>query len=801
MPEVKRLLVIDGNALVHRAYHALPPLNTKKGELVNAVYGFLLVLFKAIKDLQPEYIAATFDLAAPTFRHEQFKEYKAKRQKAPEELYQQLAKVKEVLTAFKIPVYEKEGFEADDLIGTIATQAPKKQAFPAMETIIVSGDMDNLQLVNKQTKVFALRKGIRDTVLYDEELVKEKYGGLMPSQLQDYRGLRGDPSDNIPGVTGIGEKIAIELLKEFGTLENLYEQIEQNSSQVEKIKPGVLQKLKSYKEQAFFSKQLAEIYCSVPIDFDLKNCHFGDYDQEKAKQALRNLEFFSLLNRMPQAEIVKASENQTTQDSTQKEPAVSTDSVKVLPDDIRPRSSKDSSRMSSPQAGSGQIKQQSSFGLLSSVRKTEFIGHEKVQAVLQEIDGLEKAGLLSPEISKVEKELTPLIQKMEQNGIKVDQAKLKQLSQKLGRKVQELEKEIFKKAGQVFNINSPSQVSQTLFEKLQISSLGLRKTPGGVVSTGADELRKLHKVHPIVDLILQHRELAKLKSGFVDALPKMIDQKTGRIHPVWHQLGTETGRISCSRPNLQNIPIKSDLGIEIRKCFIPEKGFQFLSADYSQIDLRVAAVLANDKKILALFRQGEDIHKMTASEVFEISKENVTKEQRALAKTLNFGILYGMGYISFSERTGIEKVKAKDFIKKYFEEFKGIAEYVKNAKEKAKQEGFSQTLFGRKRFLAEIDSLDPRLRAQAERMAVNLPVQGTVADIMKMAMVELKKQGLLSDNCRLLLQIHDELLLEIKKAEIPKLSLQVKSIMEKAGGNSPPLKVEIKTGKNWGELQ
>ena len=749
MSENKKLLIIDGNALVHRAYHALPPLKTKSGEIVNAVYGFFLVFLKALKEIKPDYVAATFDLAAPTFRHKLSKEYKAKRIKAPDELYQQLPMVKEVLAAFEVPIFEKEGFEADDVIGTLTVKVR-----PPLESVILSGDMDNLQLVNKHTKVYTLRKGIKDTVLYDIDEVKKRYNGLGPEQLRDYRGLRGDPSDNIPGVAGVGEKTAIELLKEFGTLDNLYQEIERETKKAAKIKPGVLQKLKADKEQAFLSQKLAQIDCHVPIDFKLGDCEFGGFDSQKAEEALAKLGFNTLVQKLSEFMNYKKGISK----EKEKEPLT------------------------------GQA------GLFSAVISRE-------DDVSVEINQLEKQGMLSGQIAQVERDLVPVVKKMEKNGIKVDIIKLNALSKKLEQEISALQKKIYKKAGHEFNLNSPQQLSEILFDKLQLSPLGMRKTPGGVISTGADELKKIKDAHPAVGLILRYRGLFKLKSGFVDSLAAMINPKDGRIHPHFHQLGAETGRMSCSSPNLQNIPVKGEWGLAVRQCFTAGNGFRFISVDYSQVELRVAAHIANDEKMLAIFKRGEDIHTSTASEIFETPKEKVNKEMRSLAKTISFGVLYGMGATAFAERTGVERKKAKEFIEKYFEEFRGIAQYVENTKQKVRQDDFVETLFGRKRFLAEIDSFDPRLRAQAERMAVNLPIQGTAADIIKMAMANIAQRKLLNNDCRLILQIHDELLFEIREDILMDRAKRIKNAMEGAAKLNTPMTVEVEAGKSWGGMK
>jgi len=743
--ETKKFLIIDGNAIVHRAYHALPPLKTKKGKLVNAVYGFCLIFLKALKELEPDCVVATFDLKGPTFRHKQYKQYKAKRKKAPDELYAQLDDVKTILRAFKIPIFEKQGFEADDLIGTVVLHSKRKQVLPKMENIILTGDMDALQLVDEQTKVYTMRRGVKDTVLYGIKETKQKYDGLSPVQLTDYRALRGDASDNIPGVTGIGEKTAISLLKQFNTLENLYKEVEKGSKQASLLKLGVVKKLVDYKDQAFISKKLATIDCNVDINFKLKDCKFQNYDQNEVINVFKDFEFYALLKRLPGAEV-----KQTIQ------------------------------------------KEEAQQGLFNE-KKSE-------DTIKQEIINLKKQDAFSKQIMDIELAIIPIIEKMQKNGIKVDIKSLNEISVSLGKKINKLQKDIFKLAKGEFNINSPQQLSEVLFNKLKIPVKGIKKTPGGALSTNVTTLKKLRTEHPIAQSILQYREAFKLKTGFVDALPRVINPKTGRIHPHFHQLGTETGRMSCSQPNLQNIPVKGEMGGEIRKCFVPKPGFLFISADYSQMELRVAAVLANDEKMLRFFKQNKDIHTMTASEVFKVKETEVSKEQRKIAKALNFGVLYGMGPRAFSERTGVDFNTSRDFIDQYFLDFRGVAEFVEKVIIETKKNGFSETLFGRKRFLPEINSRDPRLRAQAERMARNFPVQGTSADIMKIAMATLDEKKILNKDCQLLLQIHDELLFEVLKSEATKKAEEIKKVMEGVVKLKVSMIVKTSIGKNWRDL-
>lgn len=729
----KRLIIIDSNALIYRAYHALPPLSTRKGEIVNAVYGFLLVFFKAVKELKPDFVVATFDLPSPTFRSKIFKEYKAKRPRAPDELYEQIPKVKEFLKAFKVPIYEKEGFEADDIIGTIAKTASRKIAYPQTETIILTGDLDALQLIGKNTKVYTFKKGVKDTIFYDEEMVKSRYG-IAPEQLVDFRGLKGDPSDNIPGVLGIGEKTAADLIKKFETLEKLYKAIEEKSPKSKNISQKIREKLIQSKEQALFSKFLAKINKDVPIEFDIKDWEFWRYEPEKVKELLKKFEFYSLLNKLP---------------------ALST---------------------------------------WTQADKNDMDTHPKA-GILEEIEKLYKEGVFSKKIYELEKALAPVVAEMEKNGIKIDTPQLKKLSKELEFEVQTLENKIYNLAGKKFNINSPQQLSEVLFKDLALPSAGLKKTPGGVISTSWSELEKLKNKHRIVKFLEEYREFFKLKSGFVDALPR-LEGKDGRIHPRFLQLGTATGRFSCSDPNLQNIPIRGRFGKKIRKAFVAEQGFKFVSADYSQMELRIAASISRDNKMIEFFKRGEDVHKMTASQIFDIPEGKVGEKERSLAKTINFGVLYGMSVVGLAEAASVSRDEAKKFIDEYFKKFEGIANYVKSSIETAKKRGFSETIFGRKRFLPEINSLDFRLRQAAERMAINHPIQGSAADIIKTAMIKIYSRK----SEKLILQLHDELLFEVRDEKIEEAAKEIKAIMENIVKIEIPLKVVIKTGENWGEL-
>jgi len=744
----KTLVLIDGHALVHRAYHALPPLSTGKGELVNAVYGFVLVLLKVLKELKPDYLVATFDLAGPTFRHKEFEEYKATRVKAPDELYAQLGRVKETLRAFSVPILEKEGYEADDVIGTVVEKL--KTHKEKINTIIVTGDLDTLQLVDKNTSVFTLKKGVKDTILYDAKAVSERYG-LKPEQIADFKGLKGDPSDNIPGVPGIGEKTATELLKRYGSIENLYKELKKPKSRFKNQK--LAEKLSENKEQAFFSKYLATIKRDAPIKFNLRDALAHDYDKDKVIKLFKELGFYSLVERLPV-----------------------------------------SSKQGELEAGSGEKKE------ITEIDNSVSTAAVKQDPIYEKVEQAKTQGVLSEKLYQIEKKLVPILRQMESNGVKIDIEYLKKVDQKVSKKIIELENKIHKMAGATFNINSPQQLSEILFNKLGIQTKGLKKTPGKVISTAATELEKLKDQHEIIGLVSDYRELTKLKTTYIDALPKLV-APDGRLHTSYDQLGTTTGRLSSKNPNLQNIPIKTELGREIRKAFVAEEGFKLLSADYSQIELRVVAAIARDKNMIGAFGAGQDIHVLTAAEIFEVKPTQVTGAMRQAAKVLNFGVIYGMSIHGFAQAAGVDYEKAKLFIEKYFKEFDGVARYIEETKKEAAKNGYVQTLFGRKRFIPEINSSAWNLRAAAERMAINMPIQGTAADLIKMAMVNLAGSHLLKADCRLLLQVHDELVFEVTEKETGKMGTQIKEIMENVYKLDVPLKVDIDIGDNWGEME
>lgn len=848
---MKKLILIDGNALVHRAFHALPPLTSPKGIVTNAVFGVSSILIKTIKEMKPDYIAAAFDLKGPTFRHDKFAEYKAHREKAPQELYNQIPLVKEVLTAFGVPIYEKEGYEADDLIGTLVMKAKNKKD---TQTIIATGDLDALQLVDgKKVVVFTLRKSVNDTVVYDEDAVFARYG-LKPEQLNDYRGLKGDPSDNIPGVPGVGEKTAADLIQKFGSLDSLYDYLENQKLKTKKEEPAkneklevsekLTEKLLANKDQAFFSKQLSAIVTDLDIDFTPEKSEWRkNANISKIETAFRDLGFSSLLKRLPEIGLTQQvvfdlgiaiesipqaqldfdpdKNNIYIIDSTDKKnfDYISSNSQAIV-------IGHDLKKFFKKLAQDGQHIENKTFDTMIAayllnpdLKDYDFskIYYSAFQEVPSEY-GQHKPAYLwklkehlweklrSSDLVKVfeniEMPLIPVLAKMELRGIKIDTPVLASLLKSTSKALAKLEEKIYKLAGTEFNINSPQQLSEVLFVKLALKGR-VRKTGGGALSTAAPELEKLRDEHPIIESILQYRELQKLKTTYIEPFPQLVSSTDGRVHTTYNQTGTGTGRLSSENPNLQNVPIKTELGQEFRKAFIAESGYQLVSFDYSQLELRIVAHIASDKKMIEIFKRGEDIHTATAAEIFEVRPENVTKEMRRQAKTLNFGVLYGMGSLGFARAAGVTTQRAREFITKYFIDFAGVARYMEAMKEKAHRDGYVETIFGRRRPMLDIYSTIPQVQAQAERMAINHPVQGTAADLMKLAMIGVYNHihsELKDDEARLLLQVHDELVFEIKTELVKNLAPIFKKIMESVHQLDVPLIVDVKYGKNWQDM-
>jgi len=873
----KILILIDGNALIHRSYHGLPPLTTKSGELVNAVYGFALTLLSVIEKFHPEYIAASFDLKGPTFRHKKFAEYKGTRAKAPDDLYAQIPRVKELVQAFNIPIYELAGFEADDVIGTLSRQAIEKDE--DVDVIIVTGDSDAFQLINDRVKVFTMRKGVKDTVLYDTDAVFAKYG-LIPDQLKDYKGLRGDTSDNIPGVKGIGEKGAVNLLQQYASLEKVYESLGE-------IKGSLKQKLEEGKESAFLSKDLGTIDVNAPVELDFSACVTHEFDRETIANLLKELSFFSLIKRLPGGgpSFAEVSSGKKELKSAGKNMSVilkKTGEVEVFLKECEAIG--EVAVMLDMQTGTlfgsalqGVTIQNTSIALSPETKpflKTFFenAGVKKIVYGAKELiktlhkEGIDCAGIdfdvmiagyllnaggnvalenlalseLGEDISSyddtqkvavierlkkiftktlasisekqqqgatietifymLEMPLIGVLVKMEECGIRLNGSVLQELSQELAKTLKTIEAEIYDFAGQTFNINSPKQLAKVLFEDLHIPTIGVKKLKTGF-STASPELVKLRDEYAIVQKIESYRELFKLKTTYLDTLPRLVDVHS-RVHTVYHQEIAATGRLSSKDPNLQNIPARNHWGEKVRSAFEAEKGFVLVGADYSQIELRVAAHLSNDTVMIEAFRNKEDIHRTTASLIHQIKPEEVTDDMRRQAKVLNFGIMYGMGTFGLSVAAGVSQQEASQFIKGYFEKFSGMATYLEGMKQFAREHGYVETELGRRRYTPEINSTNQQVARGAERMAINMPIQGLEADIVKLAMLAADKliAEHFFDTARMLLQVHDELIFEVKEESAEAFSTAIKTSMESVYTLKAPLVVDVYTGKNWGEI-
>lgn len=791
----KKLVLLDVHAIIHRAYHALPDFATSKGEPTGALYGLSTMLLKIIGDLKPNYIAACYDLPKPTYRHEAYKEYKAGRAKADEELVSQLKKSYDIFNALNIPVYSKEGFEADDMIGTISEKAKK---IKDLDIVIASGDMDTLQLVSgEKVRVYTLKKGIKDTIIYDEDAVRARFG-FGPELLPDYKGLRGDPSDNIIGIKGIGEKTASDLIQKFGSIEDIYKKLKKNKKAFIEadIKERIVGLLEEGEEEANFSKMLGTIRKDAPIDFEIPEKFWSaNVDFDKISAVWSDLEFRTLSPRL--ANILK-SEGQGGMDFSS------------LGGDI----SKPDSENQAEKVDENKLKELSVMLWLLNSNITnpalEDIYNFTKAKNLDEAEKIIKEELKKKELVKVweeiEKPIIPVIDKMQKNGVKIDADELKKLSTEYHKTLFVLEKKIVEYAGGEFNINSPKQLCEILFVKLGLKPKNQKKTGTGALSTKESELEKMRDMHPIIPLIFEYRELQKLLSTYIDVIPTLLD-KNNRLHAKFLQAGTTTGRLASSDPNLQNIPNSSDLGRNIRKAFIAEKGNKLLAFDYSQVELRIAAFLSGDEKLLEIFRKGEDVHTVVASEVFGVSADKVDKDMRRKAKVINFGIMYGMGVNALKQNLGSTREEAQKYLDEYFNKFSGLAKYLENTKADAERKGYTETLFGRRRYFEGLRSKLPFIRAMAERMAINAPIQGTEADIVKLAMSKvseyLEKENL-SEKVRLILQVHDELVYEADSKIIEKVAPKIKEIMETLVPLEKTLgvvcKVDVSVGENWKEM-
>ncbi|MCR4429889.1 MAG: DNA polymerase I [Tepidanaerobacteraceae bacterium] len=861
---MSKIMLIDGNSLLHRAFHALPPLMTSRGVHTNAVYGFCNMLFKATKQYEPDYIAVAFDKRGPTFRHETFAAYKATRPKMPDELAEQFDILKEILKALHIGYLEMEGFEADDVLGTISRRAEDAGIF----SLIVTGDRDALQLVSSGTHVMLTKKGITEMETYDAAKVKERYG-ILPEYIPDLKGLMGDASDNIPGVPGIGEKTACRLLKEYNTVENLLKNIDN-------FKGKLKETLEKYSEQAITSKNLATIMRDVPLDFQFDDFLKREPDFEKLAKLFRELEFYSLMNKIERPTVEKGITDEKSHVEKKESDFYSVmeevKSSKIVCLLVYTTESFTSSMAKAIYLACGERFYYAPLEMFS----TDFRLGAELKNVLEDPDILKvthdaklarnslrkinidfipsfdtmlAAYLLDPsraryeldillyehlganfdlkenagaaavalqslmrhmrerlrdnEMEKlffeVEVPLSVVLADMEESGFKVNPQKLKELSKEFGEKLDKLSREIYDMAGMEFNLNSPKQLGEVLFEKLSLPTVKKKKTG---YSTDAEVLEKLKPAHPIIEKILDYRFLMKMKSTYADGLLAMLGESGDRIHTSFNQTVTSTGRISSTEPNLQNIPVRTEAGKRIRGVFEADgPGHVLLSGDYSQIELRVLAHVSGDDSLIDAFVKGEDIHTRTASEVFGIPPEDVTPLLRDRAKAVNFGIVYGISDFGLAQSLGISSKEAQDYIEAYFQRYPGVRDYVRETIRKARLSGYVTTIMNRRRYVPDINSRNYNLRSFAERVAMNAPIQGSAADIIKVAMVkvyrDLKKAGLKS---KMLLQVHDELILDVPNHELATVLEIVRNDMENAIPLKVPLVVDFKKGYTWEEL-
>jgi DNA polymerase-1 len=952
---MERLMLLDGFGLVYRGYFALPPLTTSKGELVNGVFGFCSIVLRGFADLKPDYVAVAFDLAGPTFRHEQYAEYKATRTRMPDDLAAQFPKVREVVKALRIPVYEQPGYEADDAIGTLVVQAEAA----GLETTIVSVDLDMLQLVSDKTRLMTTRSGVENTVIYDPARIRERFG-LRPDQMIDYKALKGDPTDNIPGVPGVGEKTAAKLVAEFGSLEGLYERLAE-------VKPDKLRdRLAEHREQVFEGRELSRIVRDLPLTLDLAAARLGDYDRDTVLRLFREYEFRTLIERLPAMSgespvdkvqalraVAASGEIPAARVGTERpagwgsgrpiragsmggdglQLSLDFDTVarsgaaaatgppagsaaggrlperfddlpsalaatiadpgrieivgpaglaaadrwlashasvgaSIVLDDPRPRrgtvqafavagadgrvlvgegpADADALRDLVERHGLALVAHEAKpilvarFGadaagpatrvefdtqiaayILNAALRAQTIADivaERLDLVLpppKELAPVHRAGLealsalaareplaralteagLERLYREIELPLIPVLARMEARGVAVDLDALAELDREFGVEIGRLEREIFDAVGHEFTIGSPRQLGDILFGELRLPRG--RKTKTGY-STDAAVLEELVGVHPVVQPVLDWRMYTKLRSTYVEALPTLI-APDGRLHTTFHQAVAATGRLSSSDPNLQNIPIRTPLGRRIRGAFVagsPET--VLVAADYSQIELRIIAHVSGDEHLRDAFARGADIHRETAARVLKKAPEDVTPAERSMAKMVNFGLAYGMSDYGLSTRAGISREDAQAFISSYFAAYSGISYYMLHIKEQARRQGYVATLLGRKRQIPELHAANAALRGAGERMAINMPIQGTAADIVKIAMIRLadrlEAEGLAA---RMLLQVHDELLLEVPRAEVDRLVPVLREVMEGAMPLDVPLTVDVKVGTNW----
>ena len=845
---MKRLVVIDGKSVFYRGYYAMPGLSMADGTPTGGVYGFVSLAIELIKKLEPDYVAVAWDKRGTNIRkrRELYPEYKAGRKPAPDDFYQQIPILHELLDAFGWPLYEIDDYEADDIMGAFARQAESR----GIETCLITSDLDALQLISPMTKVYAMKNGLRNIEEFTAEHFEEKYG-IRTEQFLDLKALKGDSSDNLPGVPGIGEKTAVKLLQEYETLDGVYKHLDEQ-------KGALRTKLENGRESAYLTKQVAEIWTDAPIELDWDVADVNDCDFARVTEILQKLEFNSLIGRLPRT-------MQATENEKKEEPKLDIPRIEKLPDTPMFEAENiiyiDSSEpdvayiSSNPEsAWTAKIDEisQSVWQLLAQgtviaadVKQLyHTLDNHGVAVRFHEVwDVGQAAFLIDPlkrdrslsalsgdfsddnsapyqlarlhkiyreqkvymsnnsQIARVAYEFDfPVIWalfQMEKRGMKLDDTLLKQMGDELAAEVSELEQQMYSMAGYEFNASSPAQLSEVLFTKLQLPTAGIKKGKTGY-STGQKELDKLRGQHPIIELIERYRELTKLISTYIEALPKLM-ATDGRIHTTFNQDVTSTGRLSSTNPNLQNIPVRTELGRKIRQAFVPSDGKVFVGADYSQFELRLAAVLAGDEKLIEDFNSDVDIHAKTAAETYGISIDEVSKSQRRAAKVINFGVLYGMSPHGLAAATGMSFTDAKKFIDHYFEVRKPIRQYLDKILTQAREQGFVETYFGRRRPTPDVKSSNFMVRSSAERAAMNMPIQGTEADLMKLAMIRLEDK--LSGLADAILQVHDSILVECKPEDVQKVSEIMKAEMEGVCPELPiKLKVDVGTGVNWGEV-
>lgn len=867
----KRLVIIDGKSVFYRGYYAMPGLSTTDGTPTGGVFGFASMALEVIKRLKPDYVCVAWDKPKTNIRKrlEMYAEYKAGRKPAPPDFYVQIPVLHSLLEAFNWPLYEIDDYEADDIMATLAVKASEKD----IHTYLVGSDMDMLQCISPNTSVYVLKKGLSNIEEMAPADFEAKYG-IKVEQFVDLKSLKGDSSDNIPGVPGIGEKTAIDLLQKYGSLDGVYENLWQT-------KGAVAAKLTAGKDMAYLSQKLVRLMTDAPVPLDLKNMAMSEMDPYEVETVLKKLEFRSLVRQLP--DVMKAA-NKTLLNTDEEKADIKQNglTVPVLIDftpeikflgkvfvhtryngggnvenialmsggkafvvsqkqfeslALRSFTGYDVKRLLkhlSPdflsQVGKLFDVQIAAFMLNSLIRDQSLAGlarefldleieaeshtpEQKICVELATIEALYKAldklfadkdaAQMKKLYDEIEMPVVPILAQMERDGIKLDPSYFTEMSERLGGKISDLEQIMYGYADQEFNISSPMQLAEILFEKLQLPTFGMKKGKNGAYSTAADVLEKLKDLHPIIKCVSEYREYTKLKNTYVDPLPLMAD-KHGRLHTTFNMTVAQTGRLSSADPNLQNIPVRTEIGREIRTGFIAEPGLVFVSADYSQFELRLAAVLAGDSDMIEAFNSDIDIHTLTASQVFGVALEDVTKDMRYQAKAVNFGILYGQTAHGLSAGTGMSFAEAREFIDAYFSKRQALVDYIADTKKKAQNDGYVETLFGRRRPTPDVRSSNYMVREGAFRQAVNMPIQGTEADLMKKAMIDLDAKLVamrVGDHPRQLLQIHDSILVECREQDAGQVGEIMKQVMEAVYPSlGIRLRVDVNTGKNWGEL-